>query len=326
MLEVGVFLIFGVSLCFDRTLFKKTSILLHLYVYFFTIAIFCLDSLQALRYIFANRLVLIRQTRTSMSTPVSLPSTKTLVRVHGVDKQYANGTIAIEGVNLEVKENEFVSLVGPSGCGKSTLLRIIAGLGDATAGEVSVDGQQPGSLQNRGQSSFVFQEATLLPWRTVRQNVELPLELMRMPKSRWGNVVSEALEMVGLSGFVNAFPRELSGGMKMRVSIARALVTKPRLLLMDEPFGALDEITRQKLNDDLMKVRELTKATIIFVTHNVFEAVFLSSRIVVMSVRPGRILDEFKLDTPYPRHSEHRGTPEFAQGVNSVMKLLAHTH
>ncbi len=261
-----------------------------------------------------------------MSTPVSLPSTKTLVRVHGVDKQYANGTIAIEGVNLEVKENEFVSLVGPSGCGKSTLLRIIAGLGDATAGEVSVDGQQPGSLQNRGQSSFVFQEATLLPWRTVRQNVELPLELMRMPKSRWGNVVSEALEMVGLSGFVNAFPRELSGGMKMRVSIARALVTKPRLLLMDEPFGALDEITRQKLNDDLMKVRELTKATIIFVTHNVFEAVFLSSRIVVMSVRPGRILDEFKLDTPYPRHSEHRGTPEFAQGVNSVMKLLAHTH
>ncbi|MFN3266789.1 MAG: ABC transporter ATP-binding protein [Deinococcales bacterium] len=261
-----------------------------------------------------------------MTTIINPASAKTLVHARGVDKQYANGTVAIQGVNLEVKENEFVSLVGPSGCGKSTLLRIIAGLGDATAGEVRVDGRQPNDLQARGRSSFVFQEATLLPWRTVRQNVELPLELMRVPKASWDAVVSEALETVGLSDFKTAFPRELSGGMKMRVSIARALVTKPRLLLMDEPFGALDEITRQKLNDDLMRVRELTKATIIFVTHNVFEAVFLSSRIVVMSVRPGRILDELELNTPYPRVSEHRGTPEFARGVNSVMKLLAYTH
>ena len=249
-----------------------------------------------------------------------------LVSVRGVNKQYANGTLAISDINLEVSAGEFVSLVGPSGCGKSTLLRIIAGLGNATTGTVLVGSAIPGDAQTRGQSSFVFQEATLLPWRPVRQNVELPLELMNVPRAQWAERVGEALEMVGLSGFAGAYPRELSGGMKMRVSIARALVTRPRLLLMDEPFGALDEITRQKLNDDLMRVKNLTGATVIFVTHNVFEAVFLSSRIVVMSAGPGRILKEIAVSTPYPRSSEYRTSERFTRDAGIVMKLLAHKH
>ncbi len=264
-------------------------------------------------------------TRTQAFTERSSRS-ETLVSVRGVDKQYGNGTVAISGIDLEVKTGEFVSLVGPSGCGKSTLLRIIAGLGEATTGEVLVDGAAPGDAQTRGQSSFVFQEATLLPWRPVRQNVELPLELMNVPRIQWAERVGEALHMVGLSNFAGAYPRELSGGMKMRVSIARALVTKPRLLLMDEPFGALDEITRQRLNDDLMRVKEITGATVIFVTHNVFEAVFLSSRIVVMSVRPGRILEQIAVDTPYPRSSDYRTSAAFTKDAGVVMKLLAHTH
>ncbi len=264
---------------------------------------------------------------TQTQLPLSHPATgKSLVSVRNVDKQYANGTLAVSGANLEVREGEFISLVGPSGCGKSTLLRIIAGLGDATGGEVTVGGGKPGDAGTRGQASFVFQEATLLPWRTVRHNVELPLELMGKPKTDWAGIVNSALEMVGLSSFERAYPRELSGGMKMRVSIARALVTDPRLLLMDEPFGALDEITRQRLNDDLMRVRDLTGATVIFVTHNVFEAVFLSSRVVVMSPRPGRIISEILIDTPYPRQSDYRGTPEFAQHTREVMHLLADTH
>ena len=262
-------------------------------------------------------------THTQTATPRPSRS-DTLVSVTNVDKQYANGTLAISGIDLEVRAGEFVSLVGPSGCGKSTLLRIIAGLGDATTGTVLVDGKTPGDAQTRGQSSFVFQEATLLPWRPVCQNVELPLELMNVPRSEWAERVGEALEMVGLSSFAGAYPRELSGGMKMRVSIARALVTRPRLLLMDEPFGALDEITRQKLNDDLMRVKDLTGATVIFVTHNVFEAVFLSSRIVVMSVRPGRILQEIAVDTPYPRSSAYRISPNFTRDAGAVMQLLAH--
>ena len=264
-------------------------------------------------------------TRTQMVTEGSSRNSA-LVSVRGVDKQYANGTLAIAGIDLEVNTGEFVSLVGPSGCGKSTLLRIIAGLGEATTGTVTVGGTAPGDAQTRGQSSFVFQEATLLPWRPVRQNVELPLELMNVPRSEWAERVGAILEMVGLRGFAGAYPRELSGGMKMRVSIARALVTKPRLLLMDEPFVALDEITRQRLNDDLMRVKDLTGATVIFVTHNVFEAVFLSSRIVVMSVRPGRILEEITVSTPYPRSSDYRVSPDFTRDAGNVMKLLAHTH
>ena len=250
------------------------------------------------------------------------PPQDVLVRVSNVDKRYQNGTLALEQINLEVRAGEFISLVGPSGCGKSTLLRIIAGLGDASSGEVTVNGQKPGSSQARGLASFVFQEATLLPWRTVRHNVELPLELQDIPKDTWKATVDEALELVGLSAFEKAFPRELSGGMKMRVSIARALVTKPKLLLMDEPFGALDEITRQRLNADLLRLKDLTGATVVFVTHNMFEAVFLSSRIAVMSRQPGRFVAMVDVPAPYPRLSEFRGSDVFGQTVLNVEKAL----
>ena len=247
-----------------------------------------------------------------------------LVEVHKVNKRYANGTLALEGINLIVRDHDFISLVGPSGCGKSTLLRIIAGLGDVTDGTVTVNGFEPTSLQARGSTAFVFQEATLLPWRPVRGNVELPLELQGVPKQNWKAVVDEALELVGLENFDKAYPRELSGGMKMRVSIARALVTKPKLLLMDEPFGALDEITRQRLNADLLRLKDVLGATVIFVTHNVFEAVFLSSRIAVMSVRPGRFTKEIKVNAGYPRDATFRGTPEFGQAVMETVEALEH--
>jgi NitT/TauT family transport system ATP-binding protein len=247
-----------------------------------------------------------------------------LVRVTNVDKRYQNGTLALERINLTVQEGEFISLVGPSGCGKSTLLRIIAGLGDTTTGEVTVNGQKPGSATARGLASFVFQEATLLPWRTVRHNVELPLELSNLPKNTWKAVVDEALELVGLTAFERAFPRELSGGMKMRVSIARALVTKPKLLLMDEPFGALDEITRQRLNADLLRLKALTGATVVFVTHNMFEAVFLSSRIAIMSRQPGRFVSVLDVPAPYPRESAFRGSEIFGQTLVKVEQALEH--
>jgi len=249
-----------------------------------------------------------------------------LVTTQNVHKKYGNGTVALQAVNLEVRQGDFISLVGPSGCGKSTLLRIVAGLGDASSGTVTVGGASPTSPQAKGFTSFVFQEATLLPWRPVRGNVELPLELSGTPKSEWNRTVDEALEMVGLSGFANAYPRELSGGMRMRVSIARALVTKPKLLLMDEPFGALDEITRQKLNGDLLELRARIGATVIFVTHNVFEAVFLSSRIAVMSARPGRISEEILIDQTYPRENTFRGSPEFGQTVLRVMGAFEAQH
>jgi NitT/TauT family transport system ATP-binding protein len=246
-----------------------------------------------------------------------------LVQVRGVGKRYASGTLALDGIDLDVRWGDFISLVGPSGCGKSTLLRIIAGLGEASSGSIQVGGAKPG---DNSSASFVFQEATLLPWRTVRGNVELPLELQHIPKTRWKQGVDEALELVGLEKFDRAYPRELSGGMRMRVSIARALVTHPKLLLMDEPFGALDEITRQKLNDDLLRLKERLSATVIFVTHNVFEAVYLSSRIAIMSPRPGRLVREIAVRAPYPRDPSFRGRPEFGQTVVEVMQALEGQH
>jgi NitT/TauT family transport system ATP-binding protein len=236
-----------------------------------------------------------------------------LVSIRNVSKQFANGTLAVHGVDLDIVAEEFVSLLGPSGCGKSTLLRIIAGLGAPSAGTIAwptsthaaASGAQP-------DLSFVFQDPTLMPWASTVKNVMLPLMLSGIPKVEAVGRATEMLSLVGLKGFEKAYPRELSGGMRMRVSIARALVTRPRILLMDEPFAALDEITRHRLNDDLLALWERQRFTAIFVTHSVFESVYLSERIVVMAARPGRIVADLKIDAPYPRDSLFRTSAEYA--------------
>ena len=246
-----------------------------------------------------------------------------LIVVSHADKAYANGTIALQDVSFEVHEGQFVSLVGPSGCGKSTLLRVIAGLGPISSGEVLVEGLPPRrARQERADVAFVFQDATLMPWRNVVGNVELPLELRGIGGSERRRVALDALKTVGLDEAAQAYPRELSGGMRMRVSLARALAAHPRLLLMDEPFGALDEITRQRLNGELLRICALAGWTVLFVTHNVFEAVFLSTRILVMSQRPGRIVAEVPVDLPHPRVPELRSSPEYSHLVGEVVKLL----
>ncbi|MCL4155927.1 UNVERIFIED_CONTAM: hypothetical protein GTU68_016684 [Idotea baltica] len=213
---------------------------------------------------------------------------------------------------LDVHQGEFVSLLGPSGCGKSTALRIIAGLAPATTGTVSWSDAP----------DAVFQEPTLMPWATVFGNVFLPLKLKGQSKSQARDAVMEALELVGLEQFENSYPRELSGGMKMRVSIARALVTRPRLLLMDEPFAALDEITRFKLNNDLLELWQRFNWTVIFVTHSVFESVYLSNRIVVMAARPGRVVDDMSIDAPYPRDEAFRTSDVYTQHCREVSEAL----
>ena len=210
--------------------------------------------------------------------------------MRNVSKVFSNGTLALKDMSLDVERGEFLSLLGPSGCGKSTALRIIAGLGAASSGGID----WPSSRLNsqglpQGEIGFVFQEPTLMPWSTVFGNVYLPLKLQGVGKSEARPRVMETLAMVGLADFAEAYPRELSGGMKMRVSIARALVTQPKLLLMDEPFAALDEITRQKLNDDVLRLWRQSGVTVIFVTHSVFESAYLSNRIVVMKARPGQV-------------------------------------
>ncbi|MEN3363454.1 MAG: NitT/TauT family transport system ATP-binding protein [Burkholderiales bacterium] len=249
---------------------------------------------------------------------------RTVAEAAGVDKVYANGTVALKGADLQIKEREFVSLLGPSGCGKSTLLRILAGLGEVTRGQVQWWEQDYGVVGQKGRKlAFVFQNATLMPWARVRENVRLPLALGgdgRTPESE--AAIDQVLEMVGLKAFGNAFPRELSGGMQMRASIARAMITEPNLLLMDEPFGALDEITRNKLNDDLLGLWQQRGWTIVFVTHSVYEAVYLSNRVVVMAARPGRIVDEVVIDAPYPRGADFRLSPEFAGYCRRVSQAL----
>ncbi len=253
-------------------------------------------------------------------TMVSRP----VVQVSGVDKVYANGTVALQGADLTVRQGEFVSLLGPSGCGKSTLLRIIAGMGEATRGSVRWWEQDYGVVGDKGRKlAFVFQNATLMPWARVRKNVRLPLDLegtAKRPESQ--QKIDEALDMVGLQGFDSAFPRELSGGMQMRASIARAMVTEPNLLLMDEPFGALDEMTRNKLNDDVLRLWQAKGWTVVFVTHSVYEAVYLSNRVVVMAARPGRIVDDVTIDQPYPRSSDFRVSTEFAGYCRRVSQAL----
>ncbi|MFS8854716.1 ABC transporter ATP-binding protein [Synechococcus sp. H55.7] len=226
-----------------------------------------------------------------------------VITLSHVSKAYANGTVALQDMNMTIQEEQFVSLVGPSGCGKSTVLRLIAGLGDLTTGSIEW-GQN--TSQGEPKLAFVFQEPALMPWATVMDNVRLPLKLAGEPKPKADRDVLEALELVGLRGFERHFPRELSGGMRMRVSIARALVTKPQVLLMDEPFGALDEITRSKLNSELLELWQEKHWTVIFVTHNIYEAVYLSNRVVVMAARPGRVVADIPIDAPYPRSEEFR--------------------
>ena len=225
-----------------------------------------------------------------------------VVSCRAISKRFANGTVALSDVALDVFEHQFLSLLGPSGCGKSTLLRLIAGLSDPSGGTIAWQGHP--SL------SFVFQEPTLMPWATALSNVMLPLRLAGIGGEERRARAAAALAQVGLSGFETSYPRELSGGMKMRVSIARALVTRPRVLLMDEPFAALDEITRFKLNNDLLELWQREGFTVIFVTHSVFESAFLSQRIAVMSARPGRIVDEIALEAPYPRTPAYRTSAE----------------
>ncbi len=246
-----------------------------------------------------------------------------LVVMQSVSKVFSSGTIALSGMSLTVESGEFISLLGPSGCGKSTALRIIAGLGDVTSGKID----WPSSRINskglpEGDIGFVFQEPTLMPWKTVFGNVYLPLKLRGVSKAEASDRIMEVLATVGLQDFADAYPRELSGGMKMRVSIARALVTKPKLLLMDEPFAALDEITRQKLNDDVLRLWKATGITVIFVTHSVFESAYLSNRIVVMKARPGRVHADIPLTTSLDRDAHYRTSEEYRQACETVSYSL----
>jgi NitT/TauT family transport system ATP-binding protein len=244
------------------------------------------------------------------------------VSLREVTKIFASSVTALERFNLDVRPGEFVTLLGPSGCGKSTALRLIAGLTEPTSGSVQWSGRV-GQGSARHQIGFVFQEPTLMPWATVVRNVGLPLDLAHSGGEGAKERIAAALKRVGLDGFENAYPRELSGGMKMRASIARALVTEPALLLMDEPFAALDEITRFKLNDDLLALWHTLGKTVVFVTHSVFESVYLSERIVVMTPRPGRVFTELRIDAPYPRDKRFRTSAEYAALCRQASEALA---
>jgi len=243
-----------------------------------------------------------------------------LVKLGSVRKRYGDGPVVLDGVDLTLGRGDFVSLIGPSGCGKSTVLKLVSGLSPTTTGEVSVLGTTP--RQARDRQVFIFQDATLLPWLTARQNVEIPLRLRRAPAPARAAQAEKFLELVGLTKVRDYYPRQLSGGMRMRVSIARALTLAPELLLLDEPFGALDEMTRHRLNEELLALREQTPFTAMFVTHSVAEAVFLSNRIVVMAAHPGRIHRELRVDFGYPRRAALRETAEFAAKVNEVSRAL----
>jgi NitT/TauT family transport system ATP-binding protein len=238
--------------------------------------------------------------------------------LRGVEKRFASGVIALEAFDLEAHPGEFLCLLGPSGCGKSTALRLIAGLSEPTRGTI----EWPLGRHQRGDIGFVFQEPTLMPWATVLDNVRLPLRLASTDREEARARAIEALASVGLAEFAAVYPRELSGGMKMRVSIARALVTRPKLLLMDEPFAALDEITRFRLNDDLLGLWRSLGMTVVFVTHSVFESVYLSNRIVVMSPRPGRVFGELVIDAPYPRSERFRMSAEYAGFCGRASEML----
>jgi NitT/TauT family transport system ATP-binding protein len=233
------------------------------------------------------------------------------------------GTItALEGIDLTVPKGGFLTLLGPSGCGKSTLLRVVADILPPTSGSARVFGGRPAEARSRRDIGFVFQDAALLPWRTVIDNVTLPLEVGGGAPAGRGRDPHELLELVGLAGWENAFPHELSGGMRQRVSIARALVSGPRLLFMDEPFGALDEITRDRLNEELLAVWERTGTTILFVTHSIYEAAFLGQEVLLLAARPGRMRERVRVDLPMPRRIAMRETPEFVALVSHLRHVL----
>jgi NitT/TauT family transport system ATP-binding protein len=249
------------------------------------------------------------------------PIGPSVVTLNGVGKTFANGVVALDRLSLDVRPGEFVSLLGPSGCGKSTVLRLIAGLSEPTRGSIEWFGAAKTGPSAR-EIGFVFQEPTLMPWATVRGNVRLPLKLKGVGEGAEPRI-DAALERVGLADFAASYPRELSGGMKMRTSIARALVTEPGLLLMDEPFAALDEITRFKLNNDLLTLWQSLRKTVVFVTHSVFESVYLSQRIIVMTSRPGRVFTELAVDAPYPRDERFRTSAEYAGFCRRTSEALA---
>jgi len=250
-------------------------------------------------------------------------SDENYLQMDGVSLRFPTGVVALDRVDLTVPRGEFLGIVGPSGCGKSTLLRVVAGLIAPTAGRVAVAGAEVGAARRaRRAVAFVFQSATLLPWRTVVRNVQLPLELRGRLAPEQRAHIDETIDLVGLSYFRNSYPHQLSGGMQMRVSLARALVTRPELLLLDEPFGALDDITRQRLNEELLALWERDRFTALFVTHNVAEAAFLTGRTVVMSPRPGRIVSEHVIPFAHPRGPELRASAEFAHLSGEIAASL----
>lgn len=242
------------------------------------------------------------------------------IALRGVTKRYRNASVALENISLTVERGEFVTFLGPSGCGKSTLLRLISGLSPASEGGIQVNGMIPGNA--REMMGFIFQDPTLLPWRTVEQNVGLGLELEYAARELRADRVGKMLDLVGLSHVARRYPRELSGGMKMRVSIARALVSKPRILLLDEPFAALDEMTRDRMNEELLRLYAEQKWTVLFVTHSVAEAVFLSTRIVILAAHPGRVAHEVSVDLPWPRTPDTRESQIFEETVTHASRLL----
>lgn len=240
-----------------------------------------------------------------------------------VSKRFGDGPRVLADVDLTVNPGEFVSLIGPSGCGKSTLLRLIAGLSAVSTGEILVDGKPP--VRGQAGTAFIFQEPTLLPWLNVQSNIEVPLRLRGSPGAERRRLSNEMLQLVRLGDARRKYPRQLSGGMKMRVSVARALALSPRLLLMDEPFGALDEMTRQHLNEELLELRQQQKWTALFVTHSVAEAVFLSSRVLIMAARPGRIVADIAVPFSFPRAPDMRERSEYHELIGRVSHELRAT-
>jgi NitT/TauT family transport system ATP-binding protein len=244
---------------------------------------------------------------------VSPPSAAPALRFNDLSKVFPDGTHAVDDVTFTVSPGEFVSIIGPSGCGKSTLLKMASGLTDISGGSIDVD---------RNSIGYVFQDATLLPWRTVQRNVELFAELHNRPAGDIKRLTAEAIELVGLKGFEKKYPKSLSGGMKMRASLARSLTLNPNVFLFDEPFGAIDEITRDRLNTELMQLFVRNKFAGLFITHSISEAVYLSTRVLVMSARPGRIIAEFEVPFDYPRTQSIRYTPDFARITGLVNDAL----